>query len=122
MMKIIFVVLAVITCPFVWITIAVPLLARSSGLRFKVGSLPIDRRDDRLSKRQSFWFAGVLGWGVGISLLGVMTALLIDRTKPTFELLFGVVCCCIVTAFWTDGDWTYPLDSELPATRNSTTT
>jgi hypothetical protein len=110
MVKVILVVLSVIACPAVWITVIVPVIARSRGVPFKLGSLPIDRRDERLSKRQSFWLAGVLGWGVGLSILGSMTALLIDGTQPSLKLLFGVIACCFVTASWTEGEWTYPLD------------
>jgi hypothetical protein len=110
MVKIVLVVVAVIACPAVWITLIVPMIARSRGVPFKLGSLPIDRRDKRLGKRQSFWFAGVLGWGVGLSILGVMTALLIDGTQPSLELIWGVIACCFVTAFWTGREWTYPLE------------
>jgi len=108
--KVILVVLVVIACPVAWITIIVPLIARSIGLRFKLGSLPIDRRDKRIGKDQSFWLARVLGWGFGLSMLGAMTALFIDGMRPTLDLLYGVVACCLVTALWIPEDWTYPLD------------
>jgi len=112
MLKVIVVILAVIACPTLWITIIVPLIARSIGLPFKIGSLPIDRRDKRIARVHSFWLAGVLGWGVGISVLGVLTAIFIDRTRPTIDLLYGAAACCLVTALWTQGDWTYPLDGK----------
>ena len=110
--KVVLVVLAVIACPAVWITVVVPLIARSIGLRFKIGSLPIDRRDGWLGKRHCFWLAGVLGWGVGLSLLGALTSIFIDRTHPSPMLVAGVVSCCFATAMCTQGDWTYPLDDE----------
>jgi hypothetical protein len=65
MVKTVLVILAVIACPLLWTMIIVPLIAKSFGVPIKIGALPIDRRNQRLSRRQSFWFGGVLGWGIG---------------------------------------------------------
>jgi len=69
MVKAILVVLAVIARPLLWTMIIVPLIAEFFGVPIKIGALPIERRNQQISKRQSFWFAGVLGWGIGLFLL-----------------------------------------------------
>jgi hypothetical protein len=112
MMKLVLILFAVIVVPAIWTTIIVPLIARSIGVPLRIGSLPIDRRDKRFSKRRSLWLGGVLGWGVGISLMGTLVAVFVDGTPPTLKLLGGVVSCCFVTALWTGGDWTYPLSER----------
>jgi hypothetical protein len=107
----IFAILVVIVCPLLWIAIVVPLLARFTGIPTKVGALPVEKRNPRMSERQSFWFAGALGWGVGISLLGNLGARLLDGRRPTiFQNLFGFV---LIVSYWgllNQGGWTYPID------------
>lgn len=91
------VVLAVIACPFIWTMMIVPLIARCFGVPIRIGSLPIDRRSQRLGKRQSFWFGGVLGWGVGLSLMGALVQRFIDQTQSSVpSLIVAFVCTLIV--------------------------
>ena len=113
MVKAILVLLAVIACPLLWTMIIVPLIAKSFGVPIKIGSRPIERRDQRISKRQSFWFAGVLGWGLGFSLLCTLLARFIGDKRPTIlEDFFGFF---LIVAFWSvlnQSDWTYPIDKK----------
>src|SRR5882724_124999 len=98
MVKAILGVLAALVCPLLWAMIIVPLIAKFLGVPIKIGSLPINRRNQRISKRQSFWFAGVLGWGIGIFLLGTLMARFVDNKRPTIlEDFFGFVS---VVVFW----------------------
>jgi hypothetical protein len=107
------VIFVVIACPLIWMMIIVPVVARQLGVPFKVGILPINRRDPRLGKRQSFWLAGVLGWGVGISLFGILTAQFMDHKHLTVsKLLLGVISCTVVSALLSQEDWTYPIDND----------
>jgi hypothetical protein len=113
MVKVIMVVLAVFACPLLWTMVIVPLIANFFGVPIKIGALPVKKRDPRMSERQSFWFAGVLGWGVGFSLLGTLLARFIDNRQPTIlQDLFGFVG---VISFWglvDQDDWTYPTDKD----------
>jgi len=71
MAKVVLAIVAAIACPLLWTMIIAPIVGRGFGVPIKIGALPIDRRDPRLSEWQSLWFGGVLGWGIGLSLLGV---------------------------------------------------
>jgi len=113
MLKVVFVILAAIVCPLLWTMIIVPLIAKSFGVPIKIGALPIDRRDQRLSRRQSFWFGGVLGWGIGLFLLGALTARFINDTGTTIpKLLYGLVGELVIGGLMSQWNWTYPLDNE----------
>jgi hypothetical protein len=113
MVKTVLIILAVIACPFLWTMIVVPLIARRFGVPIKIGALPIDRRNQRLSRQQSFWFGGMLGWGIGLCLLGFLTARFIDDTRMTIpRLLYGLVGELVFGGLLSQWDWTYPLDNE----------
>ena len=104
----------VIACPLLWIMIIVPLIANFFGVPIKIGVLPIARRNQRLARRQSFWFGGVLGWGIGLSLLcALMLLLLEDKPLTIPEFLYGFVLCSIFTGSASSSlDLTYPLKEE----------
>jgi len=103
----------VIACPLLWTTIIVPLIANFFGVPIKIGVLPIARRNQRLARRQSFWFGGVLGWGIGLSLLCVLMVRL-EGTRLTIpELLPGFVLCSIITGrAFSSLDLTYSVKEE----------
>ena len=113
MAKFIMVLLAVFACPLLWTMVFVPLIANFFGVPIKIGALPVKKRDPRMSERQSFWFAGVLGWGIGFSLLGTLFARFIDNRQPTIlQNLFGFA---VVVSFWglmNQHDRTYPIDKD----------
>jgi hypothetical protein len=118
--RVIFVVLAVIVCPLLWTAIIVPLLARFTGIPIKIGALPIEKRNPRMSDRQSFWFAGVLGWGVGVFSLGTLMARFVDGRRPTIlEDLFGFVLVVVFWALLNQGGWTYPIDEVVTEQRRN---
>ena len=111
MVKAILVLLAVIACPLLWTMIIVPLIAKFFGVPIKIGTLPIEKRNQRISKRQSFWFAGVLGWGIGFFLMGTLMARFIDGKRPTVpEDVFGFILVLVFGGLLSQWDWTYPID------------
>ncbi|MGA3010789.1 MAG: hypothetical protein ABSD72_11075 [Terracidiphilus sp.] len=113
MVKVILGIVAVIACPLLWTMIIVPLIGRWFRVPIKIGALPIDGRDPRLSKWQSFWIGGVLGWGIGLFLMGALTARFIDDTRTTIpKLLYGLAGELIIGGLLSQSDWTYPLDNE----------
>ena len=113
MAKVILVILAVFACPLLWTMAIVPLVANLFGVPIKIGALPVKRRNPRMSERESFWFAGVLGWGIGFSLLGTLLARFIDSRRPTIlQDFFGFV---VVVSLWglvNQDDWTYPINEN----------
>ena len=107
------VVLAVIVGPLLWAMMIVPVIARLFGVPIKLGSLPIHRQEDGLSNSQSFWFGGLLGWGVGFCLIGGLTQRFVDQKRPTFlSLLLEIACSLIIGALASRLNWTYPLNRE----------
>ena len=88
--------LAMVGCPTVWILLLMPLIARGFGVPYKVGILPFDRRNESLSKWQSFWFAGVLGWGICVFLVGVLIHSFGEfsnkPTNPQLILILALSC------------------------------
>jgi hypothetical protein len=111
-LKIVLAVVALFAPFFLLIAIIVPIVARRSGIPFKVGAIPTYRRDERLNKRQSFWFAGVLGWGFGFFLTGALAAVLTAPKQFTIsQLLYGLISCLVFGAL-SQGDWTYPVDKS----------
>jgi len=112
-MNTILLILAVIACPLLWTMMIVPLIARLFGIPVKIGSLPIHRQDQRLGKTQSFWFGGLLGWGVGLSLLGGFLQRFIDQTRSTLpSLLLAIAASLMIGGVASMLDWTYPLNRE----------
>ena len=91
----IFLALIVIACPLLWIMIIVPAIAKCFRAPYQFGALPFSRRNQSLSRWQSFWFAGVLGWGVAVFLVAALMAYfsdLNDFSKLTAnQLLFRLV-------------------------------
>jgi len=113
MMKEAFVAVVVIGCPLLWTMMIVPLIAKLFGVPIKIGSLPIHRQDQRLGKKQSFWFGGLLGWGVGLSLLGGLVQRFIDQTRSTLpSLLLAIAASLMIGGIASMLDWTYPLNRE----------
>lgn len=96
MMKGILVALVVIACPLLWIMIIVPLIAKCFSARYKIGALPFHRRNQALSRWQSFWFAGVLGWGGTVFLTSVLIRYFGDFKLTVDQLLLGLVISSIV--------------------------
>ncbi len=88
--------LAIVGCPIVWIVLVVPLIARGFGVPYRVGILPFDRQNERLSKWQSFWFAGILGWGICVFLVGFLILSLGEISKkptdPQLILILALSC------------------------------
>ena len=91
MMKDILFAFVVVACPLVWIMIIVPLIAKCFRAPYKIGALPLDRRNQALSRWQSFWFAGVLGWGGTVFLTSVLIRYLGDLTLTVHQLLLGLI-------------------------------
>jgi hypothetical protein len=81
MMKGILLSLLVIGCLLIWILIVVPLVAKSFRAPYRFGTLPFHRRNQALSRWQSFWFAGVLGWGGTVFLSEVLIRYFDDFSK-----------------------------------------
>ena len=90
-MKGIFVTLVVIACPLLWIMIIVPLIAKCFRAPYKIGALPFDRRNHALSRWQSFWFTGVLGWGGTVFLTSVLIRYLGEFKLTVHQLLLGLI-------------------------------
>ena len=104
----------VIACPLLWMMIVAPLMAKLFGVPLRVGVLPIAKRDQQLSRRQSFWLGGVLGWGIGLSLLAALIALLLDERRFTVpQILWAIVSCPLITGSAAASlDLTYPVNRE----------
>ena len=116
-MKAALLIFAVIACPLFWTMIVVPLIANVVGVPIKVGVLPIARRNHRLGRRQSFWFGGVLGWGVGLSLFCALWVGFIEHKRLTFlAFLFSFVLCSMVAGgAASSADLTYSVNEEPQA-------
>jgi hypothetical protein len=96
MMKMILVVVLVIGCPLLWIMVAVPFIARSFGAPYN-GVLPFDRQNEGLNKLQSFVFAGVLAYGIGLCSLGTLVAHFIDGKEWTIsDFWMGIFWCFVL--------------------------
>jgi small-conductance mechanosensitive channel len=113
MMKGVFVTLVGVGCPLIWIMIIVPIIAKCFGVPYKMGVLPFDKKQ-RLGRWQSFWFAGVLGWGICVFLVGAVIQILGDvGRKPTIsalwlELVWGAFLGGLLSL------WNYPRHSSRP--------
>ena len=87
--------------------------AKCFGVPIKIGALPIGKQNQQISKRQSFWLAGVLGWGVALFMLGTLAARLIDHRRPTIlEDLLGFILVVVFGGLLSQGDYTYPIDES----------
>jgi hypothetical protein len=105
--------LVVIACPLLWIMMIVPAIGRLFGVPIRFWSLPIHKQEDRLSNAQSLWFGGLLGWGVGLCLLGGLIQGFVDQKRSTFfNLLLAVACSVIIGAVASRLNWTYPLNRD----------
>ena len=95
MVKSVWVAFVAIGCPLLWIMIIVPLIAKCFGAPYRLGALPFHRRNQALRKWQSFWFAGVLGWGGAVFLFSALVAYFADASGfsklTVHQLLFGLV-------------------------------
>jgi len=92
----------------------VPLIANILGVPLKVGALPVARRNQLLAKKESFWFGGVLGWGIGLSFLGALIALLLDERRFTIPEFFLALVLCSFVAAWvsSSADLTYSVKTK----------
>lgn len=105
MLHSVFVAMVVIACPLIWIMIVVPVLAKCFRAPYKFGTLPFDRRNQSLSRWQSFWFAGVFGWGICVFLVGFLIHYFGESSKEAsslqLALLLGLSCLFGgVFSFW----------------------
>jgi len=96
MMKGVLVALVVIACPLLWIMIIVPLIAKCFRAPYKIGAFPFHRRNQSLSRWQSFWFAGVLGWGGAVFLFTASLQYFDDFSKPTVHQLLRALVIYLV--------------------------
>lgn len=95
MMNSIWVALVVLGCPLFWIMIVVPLIAKCFSVPYKIGVLPFSGPNQRLGKWQSFWFAGVLGWGGCVFLFGALILHFSGSTMPRIQSLLFVLVWCL---------------------------
>jgi len=90
-----FIALMVIIGLLAWLMIVVPAIARCFRAPYKFGTLPFASRNQSLSRWQSFWFAGVLGWGGTVFAVSASLAYFSDvehfSKLTVYQLLFRLV-------------------------------
>lgn len=96
MMKGALLTLLVIACLLLWSMIIVPMIAKCFRVPYALGTLPFHRRNHALTNWQSFWFAGVLGWGGTVFLATALIHYFNDSKLTIPQLLLTAVSYLIV--------------------------
>ena len=87
-----FIALIVIICPLLWLMIVAPAIARCFRAPYKFGTLPFAPGNRSLSRWQSFWFAGVLGWGVTVFMVSALLAYFSDVEDFSKLTVYRLLC------------------------------